>query len=312
MGKSCSFRNSLFQARATVHFFIVLLVFLVASRVIAQVKIGGGRIDVIFESSDADVPQSAINAWITTAARAVTKYFGRYPVPHAKVRIHSVSGDRIASGHTFATRDGGVITVEVGSATTAAHFNSDWLMTHEMVHLAFPSVADEHHWIEEGLATYVEPIARARIGNLRAEQVWSDLVRDLPQGLPEPGDRGLDFTHTWGRTYWGGALFCLLADIEIHRRTANAKGLDDALRGILNAGGSIAVDWDLEQTLREGDRATGVPVLQELYAKMRSTPHSVDLDEMWRQLGIERRGRSVSLDKNAPLAAAREAIMSGK
>ena len=39
-------------------------------------------------------------------------------------------------------------------------------MTHEMVHLAFPSVAREHHWIEEGITTYVEPIARAETGEL--------------------------------------------------------------------------------------------------------------------------------------------------
>lgn len=290
----------------------LLLTVLVAPLGQAQIEVGGGRIDVVFESEETGVPQERILNWVKTAARAVTSYYGHYPVQHATVRIRWIAGDRIGSGHTIGTRDGGIINVEVGGATSDAHFNSDWLMTHEMVHLAFPSVADEHHWIEEGLATYVEPIARVRIGNLRAEQVWSDLVRDLPQGLPEPGDRGLDFTHTWGRTYWGGALFCFLADIEIHRRTANAKGLDDALRGILNAGGSIAVDWDLEQALREGDRATGVPVLQELYAKMRSTPHSVDLDAIWRQFGIERRGKSVLLGKNAPLAAVRDAIMSGQ
>jgi hypothetical protein len=33
-------------------------------------------------------------------------------------------------------------------------------MTHEFVRTAFPDVADEHHWTEEGIATYVEPIAR--------------------------------------------------------------------------------------------------------------------------------------------------------
>ena len=94
-------------------------------------------------------------------------------------------------------------------------------MTHEMVHLAFPSVPDEHHWIEEGIATYVEPIARAQVGDLSPEIVWRELVDGLPKGLPAPGDHGLDNTHTWGRTYWGGALFCLMADIEIHRRTNN-------------------------------------------------------------------------------------------
>ena len=42
------------------------------------------------------------------------------------------------------------------------------------------------------------------------------------------GGFGLDNTHTWGRTYWGGAMFCLLADVEIRRRTHNRRGLQDA------------------------------------------------------------------------------------
>jgi hypothetical protein len=275
----------------------------------APIEIGGGKIDVVFESNPPDFPRALVLEWITTAARAVTKYYGRYPVAQAVVRVHPVAGDRIDSGKTFGTREGGLIKVSVGRSTTKAHFLSDWLMTHEMVHLAFPSVPEAQHWIEEGVATYVEPIARVRIGNLSAQQVWSDVVRDLPQGLPGPGDRGLDLTPTWGRTYWGGALFCLLADVEIHRRTANAKGLEDALRGILGAGGTIASDWDIERVFQTGDRATGVPVLHELYSEMRTSPHPVNLDQLWKQLGIERRGSTVALDDDAPLAAVRKAIL---
>ena len=44
-------------------------------------------------------------------------------------------------------------------------------MTHELVHAAFPDVAEEHHWIEEGIATYVEPIARVQIGDLTPEKI---------------------------------------------------------------------------------------------------------------------------------------------
>jgi hypothetical protein len=207
------------------------------------IEIGGGRIEIVFPEGDSGFPRALTREWVATAARAVTRYYGRFPVPHVFVRIRAVEGNRIGSGKTFGTRDGGLITVSVGRSASAADFHADWLMTHEMVHLAFPSVPDKHHWIEEGLATYVEPIARVQIGNLQARQAWFDLERDLPQGLPETGDRGLDFTPTWGRTYWGGALFCFLADVKIHQQAANAKGLQDALRGILGAGGTISSDW---------------------------------------------------------------------
>ncbi len=275
----------------------------------APLEIGGGKIDVLFDEPAPAFPQKLALAWIETAARAVTSYYGRFPVAHVVVRVRATAGDRIEGGKTSGARDGGRITVEVGRGTTAAHFQRDWLMTHEMVHLAFPSVSESQHWIEEGISTYVEPIARAQVGALRPEQVWADLVRDLPQGLPGAGDRGLDFTPTWGRTYWGGALFCLLADVEIRRRTKNAKGLQDALRGILEAGGRIWEDWELERALRTGDEATGVPVLQELYAKMRAAPAPVELDDLWRRLGILRQGRTVTLQHDAPLGAVRRAIV---
>ena len=38
-------------------------------------------------------------------------------------------------------------------------------------------------------------------------------------------------------TYWGGALFALLADVRIRAATANARSLDDVVRAVLVAGG---------------------------------------------------------------------------
>src|SRR5207245_886195 len=136
-------------------------------------------------------------------------------------------------------------------------------------------------------------IARARVGELSPEKVWGDMVAGMPQGLPSAGDRGLDFTHTWGRTYWGGALFCLMADVEIRKRTGNAHGLEDALRAILKAGGTIESEWPLSKAFEIGDRVTGVPVLQELYAEMKDKPKSVDLEKLWKELGVIRTGKSV-------------------
>jgi hypothetical protein len=183
-------------------------------------------------------------------------------------------------------------------------------MTHEMVHLALSSVEEEHHWLEEGLATYVEPIARVRAGELTAKQVWGDMVEGMPEGQPAPGDRGIDHTPTWGRTYLGGAMFCLLADVEIRKVTHNKMGLENALRGIVAAGGTIDTEWGLAKVLATGDAAIGIPVLQPLYDRMKADASPVDLDALWRQLGVEVRGGSVSFDDSAPLADVRKAIMS--
>jgi hypothetical protein len=181
-------------------------------------------------------------------------------------------------------------------------------MAHEMVHTAFPEQLRRHHWIEEGVATYVEPLARSWVKRYPAAKVWMDLVEGLPKGLPAEGDHGLDHTPTWGRTYWGGALFCFLADLEIRERTGGRRGLVDALRGILAAGGNDQVDWPIERAFQEGDKAVGVPVLQELYKKMKDEPVDPDLGAIWRSLGVRVRRGAVELDDAAPKAALRRAI----
>jgi hypothetical protein len=240
----------------------------------------------------------------------VAAYYRQYPVAAVTIRVSLHDGHGINSGHAFGAPTAH-IAFSVGRESTEPDFARDWVTTHEMVHLAFPSVAESHHWIEEGLATYVEPIARARIGELSPQKVWGDMVDGMPQGLPQPGDRGLDFTHTWGRTYWGGALFCLLADVEIRKRTGNQKGLEDALRGILKAGGNIESEWPLARALETADRATGVSVLETLYQTMKAAPVAPDLDKLWHALGVGRRAGQVAFDDAAPLAAIRRAIPGG-
>jgi hypothetical protein len=272
-----------------------------------RLDLGGASLEV-YISPDNFVPgNSALLDWVRRSARAVMAYFARFPVERARLYITVTERGRVSRGVTYG-EDGAHITISVGRNATLDDLYKDWELIHEMVHLGFPSVSRSHHWIEEGIATYVEPIARASIGILTAEEVWGDMRRDMPQGLPHAGDQGLDRTHTWGRTYWGGALFCLSADVEIRRRTGNAKGLQDALQAINHAGGTVESEWPLERALRIGDEATQGRTLTELYRKMAMQPFAVDLDQLWEQLGVgEKGGRSV-LDDRAPWASTREAI----
>jgi len=285
------------------------VVILADDDVTSALIVGGSKIDVTIAAGKLRLSQDELLHWVRSASEAVATYYGRYPVPRAQIQIIPVNGSGVRHGQTFGY-DGGLIKIRVGRETDVAELANDWMLTHEMVHLSFPSMADEHHWIEEGIAVYVEPIARIQAKQMTAEKMWADLVRDMPKGLPQSGDEGLDHTHTWGRTYWGGALFCFVADVDIRRQTQNKKGLQDALRGILNAGGDIRHDWPLADALKAGDQAVGLTVLSDLYAKWKDNAVGVDLPAMWKQLGIESTGKTVHLEEDAPLAGVRRAITS--
>ena len=269
--------------------------------------VGSDRLDLAFAPAHRQVDDATIAAAVAHAAQAVHRYYGRLPLPRQLMLVLPDAGDGM-HGHTLGN-GGATVELVVGDGVGKAELEHSWVTAHELIHVAFPTLERSQLWLEEGLATYVEPLARAQLGDLDAQTIWRDLVAGVPQGMPEAGDRGLDRTHTWGRTYWGGALFCLVADVEIRERTHGKHGLGDALRAIVNAGGSIAVAWPLARALSVGDAAIGVPVLTELHARLGTQPGRVDLPALWRRLGVQRVGRDVRFDDTAPLAAVRHAIV---
>jgi hypothetical protein len=273
----------------------------------ATLNVSGSNINVTLPDGPMKLSRQELLGWVKMSASTVAAYYGHFPVPHLTLRIRSFNGSGIRHGVTY-PKDGGLILISVGRDTDLGETMDDWVLVHEMIHLALPSMDDNHHWIEEGISTYVEPVARARAGKMPIIEVWRSFAHDMPKGQPGPGDQGLDNTHTWGRTYWGGALFCLLADVRIREQTKNRKGLEDALRGINRAGGDISEDWEIEKALTIGDKATGTSVLISLYREMRDKPAPVDLDQLWTKLGIETKNGSISFKDKAPEASIRKAI----
>jgi hypothetical protein len=274
------------------------------------INVGGATLNVAFAPGEFALPRNALIAWLEQSAKAVSVYYGRFPVASVRLLVVPAPGSGVQKGTSFGYR-GAAIRLIIGSDATGGELRKDWVVVHEMTHLALPDVPDPHLWLAEGLATYVEPIARVQAGDLTEEKIWGDMVRDMPKGLPDKGDRGLDHTPTWGRTYWGGAMFCLLADVEIRKQTGNRVGLQQALRGIVEAGGNMEQVWPIERIFKVGDEATGTMVLADLYDKMRAQPYAPDLDALWRELGIVVRGGGgrVTFDGGAPLAPIRQAIV---
>jgi hypothetical protein len=268
-------------------------------------------LQIDFADGSLDLPRSAVVHRIEIAAHAVAGYYGRFPVARARILVIPVAGQHgVLQGTTWGNMDGfpAFLRLRVGQGTTREELVADWVITHELVHTALPSLPDDQHWLEEGIASYVEPVARVQDGELSAASVWADMRSGMPNGEPGLGDRGLDRTHTWGRTYWGGAMFCLMADVEIRKETGNRRGLQDALRAIVAAGGSIDKDWPLSRILSIGDEATSTHVLERMYAQWSVTPVRVDLPGLWAELGVRAGQRGASFDATAVFAAIRASI----
>ena len=273
-----------------------------------SVQIGDALIRVVFGPGTFDLPRQRIVDFVRQSASTVALYFGRFPSAAARLLVLNTSspGRPIRSGTAFGYQ-GAAIKVTLLASVTAMDLDRDWILVHEMSHLALPSLPRRHHWFEEGMASYVEPLARAQAGLLNSENVWGDMVKGMPQGLPQSGDQGLDRTHTWGRTYWGGALFCLLADTEIRQATDGRRGLQHALRAILGHG-NIELESPIEPLLEIGDQASGTRVLTNLYGRMKDSPYPVDLAKLWDRLGVRVASRGIEFDDTAPLAAIRLAM----
>jgi hypothetical protein len=272
----------------------------------AQLHLGGSTICVVTDEGLAKV-QARLRDWIDRSAHIVADYYGQFPAPLVVIRLQGMDGSGVNGGRT--TNDSGLtIQMRVGRETTRDELAADWVLVHEMVHLALPEVGRTHDWLAEGLATYVEGVARAQYGNRAIADVWAEDRNSMPKGLPRAGEGGMDQSPSWARTYWGGALFCLQADVAIREQTANRVGLQTALRAILKETGGYGFDGNIGEVLRIGDSATGTHVLYGLYQQVRATPQSPDLDLLWTLLGVPPDPLTQPFDDRAPLAAIRVAI----
>jgi hypothetical protein len=275
--------------------------------VVRELRFQQTRLLVSFTPSDFRLPEEEILDWVKRSARATATFFGRFPVAQVRISLEPESGEYVGDGVAWANPDAR-IRLSIGRDIKAAALKRDSTLVHEMTHLGFPDLDDVHLWLHEGIATYVETIARVQAGETSPRTAWAYFAEEMPQGLPERGDQGLNDTPSIDRRYWGGAMFCLVADVEIRRRTGNRLGLKDALRAILDAGGTLAETWEIERVLEIADRAVGVPVLSELFPTWKDKSVAPNLDQLWGRLGVQTGSSSVRLDDAAPLAAIRRGI----
>ncbi|UQA57349.1 hypothetical protein [Polyangium aurulentum] len=299
-----------------------------------RVEATSGAVEVAILRGKRAASDAQIERWIGDTARALDHVFGRFPVRRASLVVVPTKDDDTYFGRTLPS-GGPSIAIAIAEHADASALARDWVLAHELFHLGVPSFWNEGVWLDEGLATYYEPILRARANMVDRRAVWDAFAREMPRGLAHDGG-SLAEAHDNDRIYWGGAIFALRADIEIRKRTGGARSLDDGLRRALDLGGDATHVWPLSRYLRVLDEATGVPVMRTLYAEARGERPSANCSsegrvgawagmlvggascptterdqfvDLLRALGVHRTSGGVTFSDDAPLAHLRHDLV---
>ncbi len=274
-----------------------------------------GRLDVaIVGKTRYGMTDEAIKTWVDDATKVVTPLFGRFPVDRTTLFIVPAKNeDEVVFGKVLSLA-GASVALVVGDKMPESARRQDWVLVHELFHLGFPTFRGEGRWLGEGLATYYEPILRARAGWTKEADVFRQFARNMPRGMPQRGSSaGLAARDDLDSIYWGGALFCLAADVAIREETRNKRSLDDVIRIALARGGDATKVWTVAEVMRVGDEVTGTNVLSRMYERHAQRGERIDLEGILAALGVERLDDGGwTLDDSRRLAWVRRGIVADR
>jgi hypothetical protein len=265
-------------------------------------------VDLVILDGEFEAPRDDLVEWVRRTVMMTAGYWDGFTNRRMLVSLVASPGRRgVGYGRTV-PGGGSTVMIQVGERSNRADLQNDWVLPHEFVHTGMPFLRGNGMWFMEGAATYVEPIVRARAGWKTEPEVWREWVENLPRGLS-----ALDSGMEGGSAYWGGALFFLLADIEIRRATSGAKGVEDCFKGARRLGGPMAPTerWSVTEYVARCDEALGAPLMAKVMERYVGKSNRIDLDALWRDLGVRFDGTTITTNDAAPLAAIRKLIVAG-
>jgi hypothetical protein len=276
-----------------------------------RIELRQGELELTVLDGALDRSAEELTTWVEASARAVAAFYGRFPVPRASVMVlPRAQRDGVVFGKVLPESEPAIALV-VGERAPRKALYSDWILVHELFHLGFPSFFEEGKWLDEGLATYYEPIIRVRAGLYTEVELWSELERSMQQGLQAFTELGLENADDFRGIYWGGAIACLVADVEARKQHLE-RGLEVGLRALRDAGGTASEVWSLSEALAVIDGPFDAPHLTRVAEAHAKSGSAFDLAALFRQLGVERQASgALTLSNSAPLSAVRRAIVHG-
>lgn len=273
-------------------------------------RAGDATIRLVFADGAPGLNKDQLRRWVGQGAEAIQAYFGTFPAKQYGLLVVAQPGRRIGSATSWG-HNGAVVRINVGTEVTQTQFDNDWVMTHEMMHSALPFLPYRALWVQEGAATYLEPIARALAGHGPSDAVWKQALDGMPKGLASPSEGGMDGTTRWGRLYWGGATFWLNAEMAIYRATDGAKSLRGALSAIAPHFGGNGTFSQPEAVMDVGDGHLGQAILRPLYDSYSGEHVDPQLRQRFADLGVAMGpDEELRYDDRAALAQLRRNITS--
>jgi hypothetical protein len=265
-------------------------------------------IEVVRLGGDIAFDDEQLRTWVRDAGGCVSSLFGAFPVETSVFVIPVRGADEVVFGRTLSL-SGASCAILVGDELPAARLHADWVLVHELFHMGCPSFVGEGHWLEEGLATYYEPILRARAGWMTERDLWAHFADQMRRGVPKAGEPpSIEERDDIDSTYWGGALFALLADVVLRE---HGSSLDDTLRAVHARGGDATHTWKMADVFRVGDAQSKTRVLEDVYASFAVRGEAPELAGFFASLGVHVEAGGIRLDDAAPRASLRRAIATG-
>jgi len=273
---------------------------------------GAGTLTVAVLDGRRKATSAELQRWLGASADRIAEFFGGFPTRHALIVLEPVAGQRYLRRGMVAGGGGATMLLRIGADTEAGDLFGQWMLMHELVHFGAPFI-DNHAWLMEGMAVYVETRLRVAAGWFPEDHAWRGFLRNFRQGMAAMEQQGLAKSRGIGPVYWGGTLFMLLADAEILERSRGERSLADCFRAVLDRGGDTSQRWPIERFIAVCDAATGGDTVKRLAGAHAWKGTRLDLATVLARLGVQlgEYEAGVVYDDKAPLAWVRKRIMHG-
>jgi hypothetical protein len=282
---------------------------LILGTIAAQPIPGDPALTLAVPPGATEIPNEQLAAWVSAVAESNRRFWARSPSEGGLVVLIPSPRGGVPFGRVLSL-GGAVVTVLVGKQATPQDLYDDWVLVHEFLHLGSPLMRDTGAWLNEGIATFYEPVLRARAGWKSEDDVWREWISQMPRGMPAMTGIGLENAGRGG-IYWGGAVFVLMAEIESLQASGGKIGFSDCLRTVLAEGADVTVKWPTMKLLDRCDAMLSKQAIGPLAKLHIGKGSAMDLDGLWRRLGVSMEGGVVHYDDSAELAWLRPLIIWG-